>query len=92
MTDGGGSGSREQSDDPYKRRHRYETEVDGLSGRTPTDLAAGVGVAILALVLFGFFQLAQWIAFPGAAVVALVVWQLLAALRRRREQRNDRRQ
>ncbi|KQO59981.1 hypothetical protein [Curtobacterium sp. Leaf261] len=84
MSDDGKHGSVDGPTDPYEREPGYETEVDGTSGRTPTDVVAGIGIGVLALIAFGFFHVAVWIAFPVAIVVALLAWQLLAARRRRK--------
>jgi hypothetical protein len=60
----------------YERRPGYVTEVDGRTNQTPMPIVAAVVAAVLTRFLSGLFQVDQWIAWPAAVVVAVIVWQL----------------
>ena len=70
----------------FERRPGYVTEVDGRTNQTPVAIAAAVAAAILTRFLSGVFQVDQWIAWPAAVVMAVIVWQI-ASLPERRTRR-----
>lgn len=81
-------GPREpEPQDPYEQRPGYVTELDGRNDRTPKSVAIGVGVGVISLFIFGLLHVIQWIAFPGAILIAIAVWQLLAFRTRTRKTR-----
>ncbi|MCS6573348.1 hypothetical protein NYS52_02300 [Curtobacterium flaccumfaciens pv. flaccumfaciens] len=76
--------------DPHERRPGYVTSVDGRTDRMTTDMFAGVVVGFVLLLVFGFFQLVEWIAIVAAVVIGAAVWLVLRSRRRRADRRAGR--
>ncbi|QVG65269.1 hypothetical protein JG551_002671 [Curtobacterium flaccumfaciens pv. flaccumfaciens] len=76
--------------DPYERRPGYVTSADGRTDRMTTDMFAGVVVGFVLVLVFGFFQLVEWIAIGAAVVIGAAVWLVLRSRRRRADRRAGR--
>lgn len=76
--------------DPYERRPGYVTSGDGRTDRMTTDMFAGIAVGFVLVLVFGFFQLVEWIAIGVAVVIGAAVWLVLRSRRRRADRRAGR--
>ncbi|PYY60652.1 hypothetical protein DEJ17_05730 [Curtobacterium sp. MCSS17_011] len=76
--------------DPYERRPGYVTSGDGRTDRMTTDMFVGVAVGFVLVIVFGFFQLVEWIAIGAAVVIGAAVWLVLRSRRRRADRRAGR--
>lgn len=80
----------EAQHDPYAPRPGYVTDIDGRTDRTTTAAAIGVGAALVTSFVLGFFQAPEWVVWPGAIGVGVVVWLVLRARQRRRDRSEGR--